>query len=515
MNRKALYVRVFFMKSLQELATFVSQQRLDVISTFPVYSKKEKNSKFKRFVEGIISGEFNTDEEAAENLYKTGTDAVKYRVLKTRLRERLHNNILFFYSGKRSGATTAINTSLYRQLVIAKLMLSAGIRNAGYELIEKTLVKAMKYQTYDIVEQCALHFRRYSMMQGDAKEFEKYNTLFQQAHNTLWNEAKAEELYSRVMIHFNESFAQSKELVEQVKQSAEELLKLRALQPTFLINYYTNSIQSTYYYLIRNYEKAIVSCDEYEAYLKENPTFYTAQRHAVILSEKAGYYLHIHDFEKGISCAQQAIGLYKEGSINWFLLLELYFLLLLNKNDITKATELYINVISHDRFQYIRPQQQELWKIFGGYLWFTATCQKNDECINKLTSRRQLFRFSKLLNEIPHFAKDKKGMNVAVLILQILLLLQKKEYVAIISRTEALKSYIYRNLDKDAHRSHVFIKLLLTMEKAQFDYEKTRQKTKNLLEKLSQVDLNYAATQARMEIIPYEQLWQTALGLIK
>ncbi|MGZ5304496.1 MAG: hypothetical protein ACXWDO_10320, partial [Bacteroidia bacterium] len=183
--------------------------------------------------------------------------------------------------------------------------------------------------------------------------------------------------------------------------------------------------------------------------------------------------------------------------------------------DLLKATDLYIEVVTHSRFEYTRPQQQELWKIFGGYLWFTATSEQNDVCINKLTSRKQLFRFSKLLNEIPHFAQDKKGMNVAVLILQILLLLQKKEYVAIISRTEALKSYIYRNLDKDAHRSHVFIKMLLAMEKSQFEANKTTQKTKSLLEKLKQVDLSYTATQARMEIIPYEQLWQSALNLLK
>ncbi|MGZ5283857.1 MAG: hypothetical protein ACXWEY_16400, partial [Bacteroidia bacterium] len=241
------------MKSLQELAKFVSQNRLDVSSTFPVYSRNEKNSKYKRFIKGIIDGEFTNDDEAARTLYNTTTEAVKYRVLKTRLRERLYNNVLFFYSGKRSGATTAVNTSLYRQLVIAKLLLSAGVRKAGYELMEKILTKASKYQAYDIVQQCALHFRRYSMMQGDAKSFEKYNVLFQEAHNILWDEAKAEELYSRVMIHFNESFAQGKELVEQAKIGADELLKLRKRQPTFLINYYTNSVQSTYYYLVKDY----------------------------------------------------------------------------------------------------------------------------------------------------------------------------------------------------------------------------------------------------------------------
>jgi tetratricopeptide (TPR) repeat protein len=231
---------------------------------------------------------------------------------------------------------------------------------------------------------------------------------------------------------------------------------------------------------------------------------------------KGSCYLHLGNYKKGIECAKQAQPLYAEGSENWFILQELYFLLLFNSNDLYGATEIFCNVIRHPRINYTRAIQQELWKVIGGYLWFMINYFKDDQCLKLLTQQKQIFRFSKLLNEIPLFSRDKKGMNVAVLILQILLLLEKREYVKVISRMEALKSYTYRNLGKDdAYRSHYFIKMLLAMEKAQFEPAKTEVKTRDLLDKLRRGDLNYTSTQTRMEIISYERLWNIALDMIK
>jgi hypothetical protein len=195
--------------------------------------------------------------------------------------------------------------------------------------------------------------------------------------------------------------------------------------------------------------------------------------------------------------------------------LELYFLLLLNNGDLKGATELYLSVVNHNRFTYTRPQQQELWKVFGGYLYFLLLYHEEDELMELLNSRKERFRFSTLINDIPIFARDNQVMNVAVLILQILLFLQTGDYPKIISRTEALKSYIYRNLDKDSHRSHYFIKMLLALEKAQFDADKIKQRTHKNLAKLSEENLDYTATQARMEILPYEKLWSITLDIVE
>jgi tetratricopeptide (TPR) repeat protein len=505
------------MKALLELVKVVSDYRLDNVPIFSIHNRKDKDSKYNQFLDGVLNGQFSDDEEAAKLIYDSDTNSVKYRVLKNRLKERLYNNIVFIDSGKRNSNTySGVYLKLYRHMIVARFLVGWNAKNAGYELMNKVLNKAIKYQMHDIVQQCSLHFRRQSMLEGNNSRFDYYNELFHSANNSQMAEVKAEELYYTIMIHFNKSVSPSPELIEKARDCSKSITQLREKFHTYSINYYDHSIKSIYFQLISDYSSAIASCDRFDKYLQDNPIFYSDARHANNLVVKGSCYLHLGNYKKGIECAKQAQPLYAEGSENWFILQELYFLLLFNSNDLYGATEIFCNVIRHPRINYTRAIQQELWKVIGGYLWFMINYFKDDQCLKLLTQQKQIFRFSKLLNEIPLFSRDKKGMNVAVLILQILLLLEKREYVKVISRMEALKSYTYRNLGKDdAYRSHYFIKMLLAMEKAQFEPAKTEVKTRDLLDKLRRGDLNYTSTQTRMEIISYERLWNIALDMIK
>jgi tetratricopeptide (TPR) repeat protein len=505
------------LKALSELVKVVTDYRLDNVPIFSIHNRKDKDSKYNQFLDGILKQQYKGDEEAALALYNSGTEDVKYRVLKNRIKERLYNNILFIDSGKRSSNSySGVYLKLYRHMIVARFLVGWNAKTAGYELMTKVLNKALKYQMHDIVQQCSLHFRRQSMLEGSNSRFDYYNELFRSANNSLIAEVKAEELYYTVALRLNKSVSPTPELIEKAAECAKSISNLRDEFQTYSVHYYDHSIKSIYFQLISDYSSAIASCERFDRYLHDNPIFYSNARHANNLVIKGTCYLHLGDYQKGIDCAREALTQYEEGSENWFILQELYFLLLFNSNDLYHATEIYCNVIAHNRFNYIRTQLQELWKVFGGYLWFMINYFNDDRCLKLLAQQKQTFRFSKLLNEIPTFSKDKKGMNVAVLILQILLLLEKREYVKIISRMEALKSYTYRNLGKDdAYRSHYFIKMLLAMEKAQFDPEKTEEKTAGLLDKLRRGDLNYTSTQTRMEIISYERLWNIAIDLIK
>jgi len=507
------------MKSLLELVKVVSDYRLDNVAIFSIHNRKDKNSKYNQFLDGVLKESFKNDKEAAHVLYDTDNESIKYRVLKNRIKERIYNNVLFIDTGKReSNSYAGVYLKLYRHLIVSKFLVGLNAKTAGYELMNKVLNKAIKYQLHDIVQQCALHFRRQSLLEGSNSRFDYFNDLFHKANDNLMAEVKAEELYYTIMmtINFNVSASNSSELLEKAKECSKSITDLREKYQTYFINYYDHSIKSIYFQLISDFSSAVASCDRFDTYLQENPIFYSDARHANNLVIKGSCYLHLANYKKGIDCAREALPLYAEGSENWFILQELYFLLLFNSNDLYGATDIFCNMITHPRFNYTRAHQQELWKVFGGYLWFMINYYNDERCLKLLAQRKQTFRFSKLLNEVPIFSRDKKGMNVAVLILQILLLLERRDYVKIISRMEALKSYTYRNLGKDdAYRSHYFIKMLLAMEKMQFDPVKTQLKTTELLDKLRLADLNYTSTQTRMEIISYERLWNIALDMVK
>lgn len=133
-----------------------------------------------------------------------------------------------------------------------------------------------------------------------------------------------------------------------------------------------------------------------------------------------------------------------------------------------------------------------------------------------LNDGKRKFRILKFLNEVPNYSKDKRGFNIAILIIQILYMLEKGDYTGIINRSEALNVYCSRYLRKDeSYRSNCFIKMLLTMEKEDFRYERTKQLAMKYYRKLTEGNEEGQNIVYEWEIVPYEILWDKVLNRLK
>src|SRR4051794_3811110 len=122
------------MKALKELAEYVSRHQLINYSSLSFLNAND-NSKFGHLLRGVSKGNYTDDADAATALYKKGTEDVRYRVLKNRLKQRLYNAVLLFQPARTSSTYADVYASLYRQLVVCKLLISSGARKAGYELM--------------------------------------------------------------------------------------------------------------------------------------------------------------------------------------------------------------------------------------------------------------------------------------------------------------------------------------------------------------------------------------------
>jgi len=127
-----------------------------------------------------------------------------------------------------------------------------------------------------------------------------------------------------------------------------------------------------------------------------------------------------------------------------------------------------------------------------------------------LASENELpnFKVGKYLNNTQVFSKDKRGINVSILLMHIAFLLQRKDYNAIIDRTDSLNQYAYRYLRKDdSFRSNCMIKMVIQMTKADFHPVRTARYTADLRKQLSHVTLAGSGENIEVEIIPFEVLW--------
>ncbi|NET39471.1 MAG: hypothetical protein F6K19_47155 [Cyanothece sp. SIO1E1] len=149
-----------------------------------------------------------------------------------------------------------------------------------------------------------------------------------------------------------------------------------------------------------------------------------------------------------------------------------------------------------------KTSQKESWLIYEAYLYLFNHLGKYD---------KKRFRLGKFLNEVPAYSKDKKGMNINILIIQILVLLKDRRWPVIVDRIDALKAYTYRHLKNEStFRSDTFLSMLAVLPKAAFQRDQVEGKTKDLHLQLQESPI----LSVDFEIVPYEDLWDFVLELL-
>ena len=108
--------------------------------------------------------------------------------------------------------------------------------------------------------------------------------------------------------------------------------------------------------------------EEAEQFLEENPPFRQEVKLAALALIRINYYLQLRDYENGRKNAEKCLELFSEGTNNWFVFLEQYFLLAMHTENYINAAGIYLKVINHPRFPFTASERQEKWKIFEAYI---------------------------------------------------------------------------------------------------------------------------------------------------
>jgi tetratricopeptide (TPR) repeat protein len=383
-------------------------------------------------------------------------------------------------------------------------------RRLGTRLMRKTMKRAIEYEVNEIAMLCSLALRHDSLIYGDLSKFNRLDNTYNLSLNKLMAEAEAERLYHSLLIQFVKSGAVKSGQVKQAREAVEKIAAIKEKYDSFTINHSYLMVSVMLSELNGDYATALSLCDNFEAYFLKQKKLATYIRHADVLLQKLDCCLYLSDFEKGQQCAEKALSFYREGEGNWYACQEAYFLLSLRTANLDRAADIYISVIKQPKFRNLVWWRKERWELFSGYLWSFLEIAKRHDLKKKLESSAKQFKLSRMLNDIPTYSADKEGYNIAILILQIIGLIVQDNYTEVISRMESLNNYVYKNLHRDpAHiRSQIFMKMLISLVKADFDPTRIRRRTERYLEVLKKTPLRYNASQVYIEVIPFEDLWE-------
>ncbi|MBC7922665.1 MAG: hypothetical protein H7Z75_16425 [Ferruginibacter sp.] len=505
------------MDALNELIKLVTKKRVKKVELFDENSRNKSSNYFKLF-DGIHTRRYQSDTDAARDIYQCDPSEKKYLILKTRLKQKLLNT-LFFLDFEDDENVPAYKNALYdcnKALYCAKVLLMNGSRRIAIPSVEKTLRKAQEYHLTDIELECTRILRAYYSTSNQYKEFVIYRDLAEQIEQRLLVENLSEKYYQEIVA----TYAKSKANRPRVRKLTEKHLKVLAEEvgkhesTKLVMNYYR--IKSLFHQFSDDFQSAIAVTEQMEAYVVQSPHFHPRTRPEELAIQKMNFYVHLKSYEDGELHARKSLESIKAGSPNWFHFQEYHFLLAMHTGNYLRAAETFRDVLEQSNFRTLSEVKKERWKTFQAYLHYLYKTKKIRDIRPIIQNAKTGFKLNDYLDGVPAFDKQRRGLNISILTIQTLYYLERFDLDPIRQRVKAIKKYCRRYPKKDINfRSECFITLLSNVVEEDFRFYQTRKSSEKAYEEMTSVMIEYHGGNRALEVLPYEVMWELMLDKLK
>lgn len=500
------------MKNLRELAYVVNQNKVKRIDLLD--PNKHRSSKVNRFYRALCKEEIKNDEEAFTLLYPDAKSRSAYNNLKAYLRDKLINTLFFIDAHHDNHSDRqACYFESHKEYAAAQILLAKNAYESAVAVFEK-LLKRCEY--FEFTELCLLTCQalclHYSTRVGSERYYQMYNKQRIHYEKLLQLEGKAERHYSELILAYVNNKSPKPHLSELAEVYYGSLQAHTAIYHSYKLHLYATLIQFFQHTCLNEYPATLPICMQAITFFRAKPymavtPIQLCQHHQLVA------YLQLGDHTQAARVAIESQQLTQEGTFNWFNNLEYLYLLAMQTERFQDAYIYYHTATAHQRFNFLPEYVKEMWEIYRAYLHLMIDLGKVQPKEND--GNFTPFRIQRFLNSIPIYSKDKSGMNIAILIIQVLFYVQKKQYDKIIDRMEAIQAYCKRYLLKpETVRSYYFLKLLLAMPDAGFHPSAIRRHTASDWKKLEAATTAFSQQFHKIEIIPYEWLWELMLKMM-
>ncbi len=491
------------MKILYELAKLTEKQKRIIDALMPV----TEESPLKKLCEIVFSETELDDYDCMKAIYGRKNVSAFSR-LKTRLKEvllqvfLLQHNYLEPMDSRNNEAILG-----YRQVFIARL-LTFKRSSLGIDMMEKAIVKSIKYHSAEsVLFQARFLVSYYGQAEFNKYKFNKYTSIQEKYFNYYTWEVKAERYYAELQRGQLQSLANpSDETIQKAKRYIDELESADDI-PTYNFILFRYRVKAAYLEYTKKYSDLLEISEK--AYKDFNtPEFRSNTVLAGINLRRVFALLQAGRYAEVVSIGSKDLSKLVNGSLGWYLIAHYTLKAHLYSGNYGKAIELISLMLANPRFPKVQENFKEIFYTTLGYIHVVVDSGVAGEP-KKYADIIPEFKLGKFLNTTPVFSKDKRGINVSILLMHIAFLLQRKDYNAIIDRVDSLNQYAYRYLRKDdSFRSNCMIKMVIQMTKADFNPIRTARYTADLRKQLGHVTLAGSGENIEVEIIPFEVLWE-------
>jgi hypothetical protein len=488
------------MKELKILAQIMTEE---MQQPYPLASLKSKPGKELTYLKGIVEGTFEDDEQAAKAIYGTGSSDHRYLTLKMRLKRKMLNN-LFFVDFEKPGnhPAAAPDQECLRLLHLAKVLRKKGNFEYAEKLSTKLVEQATKAGFNPFVLSGLEELQYIYVQQHKPLLYQKNLEKLMHYRQLVRREQEANDLYLDMKLRLNQSVKQRQALVPEVMAAVERMYELWQFTQSFGVFEQYYKLHLWYLQLVNNFEAVIHLTDEAVEFCGKGLVNEHCFDHRLNKYMKVYAYLRTKQYEAGLQHAEAYLVSFNESDWHWFPFMENYLLLALHHKNYDLAQHLMTNVWLNPYRHKISPLAQERWTLYRTYLHFLLPPQKADH----------KFDFNQMVSELPHYRKDKAGLNVAILVLQFLYFLKKNDLDALLYRVDALNEYMGKHLQSSfSDRTRTLFKLFRALtSNYHLRPNQLRRRCQYLSDKLASLPTEGDAY-TEIEIIPYEHIWELCL----
>lgn len=458
----------------------------------------------KKLYNAIKDGAVATDEEAAAFIYGSSDLSANYRMLKSRLRKKVLNTIIFLdqtHASEFEPSSPEIHECELLLHQVRKLY-DFGEYKVTKKLTEQILSISVSSQLTEFTVKALEYQRGISLLVQDKPKFTSINQELQLYYNLETAERKAKNIFYAARIELTGKASSKNQYLPQLVTVLHELKELWQQTSVSKIFYYYHSLRITQLEMEGNYEAIFGAIQEAEKLLKQgvlNTRWYNARFNNYI---KTYAYIRTNQYALGLAFAQKHLVDYNPKSFNWFAYMENYIQLALYAREYKLAVELMAQVTGNDYLNSLSRNKRERWELHRRYLLLCCGDIKEEE-YNFL--KKEICAFKIL-------STDKEGSNLPIIIYRLIDNLIYNKFDALECQPELINKYISRHLrGEKAERVRIFLRLLLLVVKEEGDLNLIQLKSKPLLEKLSAATKS-EDTYAELEIVPYEHLWELVIN---
>ena len=504
------------MEDLIALSKLISKQKVKQIDI--VTNENTMSELSKLFYDGLTSGQIKNDLDATNLLYGENELTSKYRKLKRRLRNKLINTV--FFIDIQQFSRTDYDKSLvrsYSMLAAVKILRNKGLVTAMLNLAEEVVKTAIKFDIIEVAYflSCDLA-QRFTLLNFDRKKSKYYQKLERELGEIFLLERAAQNCFNYFGYFVNRIL--DYDINKIPEKVSTDLLQIKMkLEETNAFNFNFQARNALYFkaYVEKDIDQMIKISESSVSYF-ETKTGFSKIGEFSFLQKLGVAYQANKDYKSTIGIYHKAFNLNpRPGSLSWYNIRFHLFNVNLQLKEYQEAHKYLLEATSHKSFKSLNILNREPWILKEAYMHLLI---KMDKVSEDKTSKQRLrpFRLSRFLNEVEHFSKDKRGLNIAVNIIHALFLFLQKKDDDFERRLDALGQYSFRYLrNDDTLRSNAFIKMLQKMPDAGYHPIRLQRHTKKYYTRMIEAPIVIQENSKDVEIIPYEHLWDIVIELLE